>query len=39
MPLIQDYVDIIKSLNRMITELLVKRKEEVVDRLIGQLNE
>jgi hypothetical protein len=38
MPLIKDYLDIINGLNLQITSLLVKRKEEVVERFIKSLN-
>jgi hypothetical protein len=37
MPLIQDYINIINNQNRLITELLVKRKEEVVEWLANSL--
>ena len=37
MPLIQDYINIINSQNQSITELLVKRKEEVVERFMKSL--
>jgi len=37
LPLIQDYLDIINGLNCQVTLLLVKRKEEVVERFMKSL--
>jgi hypothetical protein len=37
-PMIKDYLDIINTQNKLLTQLLIKRKEDVVERLIKSLN-